>query len=81
MFAGLGCMFLLKQFRCSNVASFMGSVAFMITPYMITMIVFGHGSQLMTAAYIPWAVWLSVRLWSSPTLINSSFLALPVHQD
>lgn len=76
VFAGLGCMFLLKQFRCSNVASFMGSVAFMITPYMITMIVFGHGSQLMTAAYIPWAVWLSVRLWSSPTLINSSFLAI-----
>ncbi|MEC9474289.1 MAG: hypothetical protein VX746_00015 [Candidatus Neomarinimicrobiota bacterium] len=76
VFAGLGCMFLLKQFRCSSVASFMGSVAFMITPYMITMIVFGHGSQLMTAAYIPWAVWLSVRLWSSPTLINSSFLAI-----
>lgn len=76
VFAGLGCMFLLKQFRCSNVASFMGSVAFMITPYMITMIVFGHGSQLMTAAYIPWAVWLSVRLWSSQTLINSSFLAI-----
>ena len=76
VFAGLGCMFLLKQFRCSGVASFMGSVAFMITPYMITMIVYGHGSQLMTAAYIPWAVWLSVRLWVSPNLINSGFLAL-----
>ena len=76
VFAGLGCMFLLKQFRCSSVASFMGSVAFMITPYMITMIVYGHGSQLMTAAYIPWAVWLSVRLWISPSLINSGFLAL-----
>ena len=76
VFAGLGCMFLLKQFRCSSVASFMGSVAFMITPYMITMIVYGHGSQLMTAAYIPWAVWLSVRLWVSPNLINSGFLAL-----
>lgn len=76
VFAGLGCMFLLKQFRCSSVASFMGSVAFMITPYMITMIVYGHGSQLMTAAYIPWAVWLSVRLWVSPSLINSGFLAL-----
>ena len=76
VFAGLGCMFLLKHFRCSNFASFMGSVAFMITPYMITMAVYGHGSQLMTAAYIPWAVWLSMRLWSSPSLINSGFLAL-----
>ena len=76
VFAGLGCMFLLKQFKCSSLASFMGSIAFMTTPYMITMAVYGHGSQLMTAAYIPWVVWLSVRLWSSPNLVNCGFLAL-----
>ena len=48
----------------------------MITPFMITMAVYGHGSQLMTAAFIPWALWLSIRLWGKPSLTNAGFLAL-----
>ena len=38
----------------------------MITPYMVTMLVFGHGSQIMTAAYIPWIVMFAIKLWNDP---------------
>ena len=76
VFAGLGCMQLFRYFKCSTAAALLGSVAFMITPFMITMAVFGHGSQLMTAAYIPWAVLFTIKLWETPHLINCGILAL-----
>ena len=76
IFSGLGCMVLLRELLCSRTASFLGAIAYMITPFMITMAVYGHGSQLMTAAFIPWALWLSIRLWGKPSLTNAGFLAL-----
>ena len=76
VFAGLGCMQLFRYFKCSTAAALLGSVAFMVTPFMITMAVFGHGSQLMTAAYIPWAVLFTIKLWETPHLINCGILAL-----
>ena len=69
-------MVLLRELLCSRTASFLGAIAYMITPFMITMAVYGHGSQLMTAAFIPWALWLSIRLWGKPSLTNAGFLAL-----
>ena len=76
IFSGLGCMILLRELLCSKTASFLGAIAYMTTPFMITMAVFGHGSQLMTAAYIPWALWLSIKSWEKPSLINTGSLAL-----
>ena len=76
IFSGLGCMVLLRGLLCSRAASFLGAIAYMITPFMVTMAVYGHGSQLMTAAYIPWALWLSIKSWEKPSLINTGSLAL-----
>ena len=76
IFAGIGGFLLLRHFKCSKWAAGLGATAFMITPYMVTMVVFGHGSQMMTAAYIPWILWLTVRLWQKPNVCNVGWLAL-----
>ena len=76
LFAGIGGFILLRHFKCSEWAAGLGAVAFMITPYMVTMVVFGHGSQIMTATYIPWILWLTVRLWQNPNLWNTGWLAI-----
>ena len=36
--------------------SLFGSLLFTFMPYMITMTAYGHGSQMMTASYIPWII-------------------------
>ncbi|MFC1550244.1 hypothetical protein ACFL46_03020 [Candidatus Neomarinimicrobiota bacterium] len=76
LFAGIGGILLLKYLKCSRWASALGSTAFMFTPYMITMVVFGHGSQMMTASYIPWVFWLTLKLWDKPSLQNAGWLAM-----
>ena len=76
VFAGLGGFFLLNYIRCSPLSSFFGGSAFMMTPFMITMIVFGHGSQMMTAAYIPWVMWMTVKILEKPSYINTGLLAI-----
>ena len=76
LFAGIGCFFLLKYFKCSDFASLLGSTGFMITPYMVTMVVFGHGSQMMTVAYIPWILYAINNLSRNTSLRNAFVLAL-----
>ena len=76
LFAGLGCFFLLKYFKLNYLSSILGSVAFMLTPYMTVMVVHGHGSQMMTAAYIPWIFWFTVKLWEKPNLLDTGLLAI-----
>ena len=48
----------------------------MITPWMIVNIVHGHGSQVMTAAYLPWVIWATLKLKERPDIRNISILAL-----
>ena len=76
IFTGLGGFFLLKYIRCSPLSSFLGSSAFMMMPFMITMVVFGHGSQIMTAAYIPWVMWMTIKIMEKPSFINTGLLAI-----
>jgi len=76
VFAGLGGFVLLWQFRLHAIAAFLGGAAFMLTPYMVTMFVFGHGSQLMTAAYMPWILWAGVRLLDTMHPSDMGLLAL-----
>ena len=76
VFAGFGGFLLLKRLKLDQLSAFLGAVAFMITPYMITMLVFGHGSQMMTAAYIPWIFWGLLKLDENPTLLASGILSL-----
>lgn len=76
VFAGLGGFVLLRRFRLHVVASFLGGAAFMLTPYMVTMFIYGHGSQLMTAAYMPWVLWATCRLLDSMRPSDMGVLAL-----
>ena len=76
LFAGIGGFLLLRHLKCSDWASGLGAIAFMLTPYMVTMVVFGHGSQMMSAAYIPWVFWLTVRLYQNANFWDTGWLAV-----
>lgn len=64
-FAGIGGYALLRSFRLHHAAAFLGGAAFMLNPYMTAMLVHGHGSQLMTAAYMPWVLWATLRVFDT----------------
>ena len=70
VFAGLGSYVLLKHMKVNIYAALFGGVMFLMTPYMNVCIVHGHGSQLMTAAYIPWVCWALLKLSENQNLKN-----------
>lgn len=76
--AGSGGYLFLRFFRIGCVAAFFGGAAFMLNPYLVTMFVFGHGSQLMTAAWIPWIAWAASRLFQRATLFDAALLGILV---
>ena len=76
LLAGLGGVVLLRQLNVSRLPAILGGSAFMLMPYMITMLVFGHGSQMMTAAYLPWVMWAVVRLFQKPSFLHMGLLGL-----
>lgn len=76
LFAGLGGYILLRNFGVSSFSAFLSGASFMLTPFMITMIVFGHGSQMMTAAYLPWVILLTIKVIKKPSLMNTGLLAI-----
>ena len=76
LFAGLGVYILLRYLKISQYVAIIGSVGFMLMPYLVTMEVFGHGSQAMTAAYIPWIFWAALRLFNNHRIQDIGLLAL-----
>jgi hypothetical protein len=78
IFAGLGCFILLRRIGGSYYASLLGGTGFMLMPYVNTMLVHGHGSQMMTLVYLPWVIWALLRLYDRSTFVSASLLALLV---
>jgi len=76
LFCGVGMYLLLRKLRLDYLPSLFGSISFMIMPWMITMIVHGHGSQVMTASYIPWAMWALIKLKQESNIRCISILSL-----
>jgi len=76
VFAGLGLFVLLKYLRCNFFSSLFGSISYMSMAYLITMIVHGHGSQMMTAAYIPWIIFALMYLFDTQTIKAVGLLGL-----
>ncbi len=74
--AAMGVYLYLREFKVDYFASLLGGIAFMFTPYLVTMEVFGHGSQLMTAAYMPLALWSMERLLKNGNWLNIGITAL-----
>jgi len=76
LFCGIGMYILLTRLKLDFFPSLFGSISFMIMPWMITMIAHGHGSQVMTASYIPWIMWALINLKENPHIRSTSILAL-----
>ena len=76
VFAAMGGYVLLRFFRLRHMAAFLGGAAFMLNPYLVTMFVYGHGSQLMSAAYMPWVFWAGLRVLDSRKMYDIALLAL-----
>ena len=78
IFAGMGLFVLLRYLKCNFISSLFGSISYMTMPYLITMIVHGHGSQMMTAAYIPWVIWSLKYLFDNQSIKSMGVLGLLV---
>jgi predicted membrane protein len=76
VFAGMGGFLLSRQLGLGSIAAFLTGSAFMLNPYMTAMLAYGHGSQLMTAAYMPWALWAALRLAERGGFADAGLLAL-----
>lgn len=76
VFSGIGMYLLLEQFKIDRLISFSIGLLWILNPYLITMIVFGHGSQMMTAAYIPWVLYGVNRLKDSISIESLALLSL-----
>jgi len=76
LFSGIGGYVLLISLNRSHYSAFLGGTAFMLTPYMLTMVVFGHGSQMMTAAYLPWIMWMTIKVLEKPKICHIGLLAI-----
>lgn len=76
VFAGMGGFMLARRFGLGSTSAFLAGSAFMLNPYMTAMLAYGHGSQLMTAAYMPWVLWAAIRLAERGKLADAGLLAL-----
>lgn len=76
IFAGIGGFVLCRRLGLNDAASLLAGSAFMLNPFLTAMLAYGHGSQLMTAAYMPWAIWAALRLSGSSRIRDAGLLAL-----
>ncbi len=76
LFASIGMYKFLRYLKQSKIVALIFSILFTISPYMIAYLVHGHGSQIMTASYIPWIMLFLFKLHSKKNIINFSFFAL-----
>ena len=76
LFSALGMYSLLRFFKQSKTSSILSSILFALSPYMIAYLVHGHGSQIMTASYIPWIMLFVFKLHNQVNIMNFSCLSL-----
>jgi hypothetical protein len=76
LFAGMGGFVLARRLGLGSIAAFLSGSAFMLNPFMTAMLAYGHGSQLMTTAYMPWVLWAAIRLAEKGSLADVGLLAL-----
>jgi hypothetical protein len=76
VFAGMGGYALSKRLGLQDAPAFLTGSAIMLNPFMTVMFAYGHGSQLMTAAYMPWALWAALGLAERSRVADAGLLAL-----
>ena len=77
-FGGAGCYLLVRYLNCSFAAGLLAGLGFMLMPYINSMLVHGHGSQMMTLSYLPWVIYAQLRLFDRGTVAGAALLALLV---
>jgi len=74
--AGLGVFVYLRWRSASVSAALLGALVFEFATHLVGMLAFGHNTKLMTAAFLPWALWATERLLARPTSARAAALAL-----
>ena len=76
LLAAMGVYTLLRYLKVDFIPALLSGFAFMLTPFFIVMISAGHGSQMMTAAYLPWLIYAAKRIFDQPDLKGLIILAI-----
>ena len=72
----MGVFAILQGLVISRYSALFGGLSFALMPYLITMVVHGHGSQMMTTAWLPWVIWAVLRLYEKTNLRNLGILGI-----
>ena len=75
-FGGVGIYLLLRKLNLDRLSSAISGMVFSIMPHVTAMLVYGHGSQVMTIAYIPWIFYGYLRLKENAGLSNLGIFSL-----
>ncbi|MBU0742239.1 hypothetical protein KJ554_07840, partial [bacterium] len=62
LFGGLGMTWLLGRWRLPWPSRLLGAALWLMMPKIVAWAVYGHGSKLMTAMYLPWVVGLTLEV-------------------
>lgn len=76
LLAAMGVYTLLRYLKVDFPAALLSGFAYMLAPFFIVMISAGHGSQMMTAAYLPWLLYATKRIFSDPDIKGLLILAV-----
>jgi hypothetical protein len=74
--AGVGAYLLCREWGMGRAAASFAGLAFLSMPNLVAAGAYGHGSQLMDSAYIPWVLWLAARVFRTGKLTDIAWLAL-----
>ena len=78
LIAGMGTYALLRKIEINHFGALFGGISFILMPYLITMVVHGHGSQMMTTAWLPWIIWGVLNIYNKVNLTNIGLLGILV---
>ena len=76
LLAAMGVYTLLRYLKVDFLAALLSGLAYMLMPLMVVWISAGHGSLMMTAAYLPWLIYATKRILDQPDLKGLIILAV-----
>ena len=76
VFSAISMFYLVHKLIENRKIAFISGLLWMLNPFLITMIVYGHGSQMMTAAFFPITLLLLLRLKDEQTILNMLLFSL-----
>ena len=75
---GVFMFFLLRRWKFSRMASLLGSLTFMLSPYAIALAGAGHGSKLKALSYLPLVFLLTHELFERRNLLSFGLLSAAI---